>query len=65
MPKRQIDKMEPIKPLSIDEKISALVSLAQEPQPGDIMHWPNEDGAVVAFASFEFLESIKDNWKPK
>ena len=52
------------KPLTIDEKINALISLPEAPKPGDMMSWPNGDGIQVPFAPFDFWESIQDNWKP-
>jgi hypothetical protein len=35
------------KPLTIDEKVSALVSLGQKPKAGQVLYWPNEEGFSV------------------
>ena len=51
------------KPLTIDEKISALTSLSKKPKAGQVVYWPNGDGVKIPMDAFGFLESIKHNWR--
>ena len=50
------------KPLTINEKVSALVSLNKMPKAGQVLYWPNEDGVKVPMDPFGFWESIVHNW---
>ena len=51
------------KPLTIDEKISALASLSKKPKAGKVLWWPNEDGVKIPMDPFGFWESIIHNWQ--
>ena len=50
------------KPLTVDEKVSALCSLTKKPKAGLVLYWPNEDGVKVPMDPFGFWESIEHNW---
>ena len=50
------------KPLTIEEKISALTSLNTKPKAGQVLYWPNEDGVKIPMDPFGFCESIMHNW---
>ena len=46
------------KPLTIDEKVSALASLSKKPKAGQVLYWPNNDGATISMDPFGFMESV-------
>ena len=50
------------KPLTIDEKVSAVTSLNKKPKAGQVLYWPNEDGVQVPMDPFGFWESVIYNW---
>ena len=50
------------KPLTVDEKVSALASLSKKPKAGQVVYWPNVDGVNIPMDPFGFLESIRHNW---
>ena len=35
------------KPLTVDEKVSALASLSKKPKAGQVVYWPNVDGVNI------------------
>lgn len=50
------------KPLTIDEKVSALASLSKKPKAGQVLYWPNNDGVEIPMDPFGFWESVIHNW---
>ena len=50
------------KPLTVDDKVSALASLSKKPKVGQVVYWPNVDGVNIPMDPFGFLESIRHNW---
>ena len=50
------------KPLTIDEKVSALASLSKKPKAGQVLYWPNNDGVEIPMDPFGFWESVINNW---
>ena len=49
------------KPLTVDEKIRALGSLRDEPQPGQVLYWPNSDGIDVPMDPYGLWVSVARN----
>ena len=52
------------KPLTINEKVSALASLSQtkNPRAGQVLYWPNNDGVRIPMEPFGIMESVMHNW---
>ena len=51
-----------VKPLTVDEKVSALASLSKKPKAGQVVYWPNVDGVNIPMDPFGFGESVRHNW---